>query len=95
MEGSSALLRLKVTTHPLHRRRKLRGWGSSVVPPVTISWAGGGAAYDPILPAPPQFVGHLKVGQPWGPISVLLLGQPGGLPEVGGRQAKRGGWTKI
>lgn len=66
-----------------------------MVPPVTISWAGGGAAYDPILPAPPQFVGHLKVGQPWGPISVLLLGQPGGLPEVGGRQAKRGGWTKI
>lgn len=93
MEGSSVLLRLKVTTHPPHRRRKLRGWGSSVVPPVTISWAGG--AYDPILPASPQFVGHLKVGRRWGRISVVLLGQLGGLPEVGGRQAKRGGRTKF
>ena len=64
-----------------------------MVPPVTISWAGG--AYDPILPASPQFVGHLKVGRHWGHISVVLLGQLGGLPEVGGRQAKRGGRTKF
>lgn len=64
-----------------------------MVPPVTISWAGG--AYDPILPAPPHFVGHLKVGRRWGSISAVLLGQLGGLPEVGGRQAKRGGCTKI
>lgn len=57
----------------------------------------GRAAYDPILPASPspQFVGHLKVGQLWGHIPGVLLGQLGGLPGVGGRQAKRGGSIKI